>query len=86
MSWKFSALPSARPPEITLAADCRSGRSLLAALNATKRVCVGTATSRLTVSTGAEPPPAAASNEAVRMVATTLASAASSTVTMALPA
>jgi hypothetical protein len=64
---KPSALPSARPPEITRAAVCRSGRSFLAADTDTKRVCVGSATATLAVSIGAaaEPLPAA-SKEAAR--------------------
>ena len=86
MSLKFSLLASARPPETTLAAVCRSGRSLFAWVCDTKRVWVGSATLTLAALTGALPPPAAASNEAVRTVATTFWSLAATTVMIALPA
>src|SRR3954454_19594260 len=86
MILKFSELPSARPPDTTREADCSSGRSLLGALRLTKRVWVGNVASVVTASTGAEPPPGAAANEAVRIVATSLTSGGDSTVTSALPA
>ena len=41
MILKLSALPSARPPETTRDAVCRSGRPVAAAERETKRVCVG---------------------------------------------
>ena len=52
----------------------------------TKRVCVGSATPASTFETVALPPAPAASNEATRTVATTFASAGTSSVSTALPA
>ena len=86
MMLKPSALPSARPPATTRDALCRSGRPVVAPVRATKRVCEGRATPGSTFSTVALPPVAAASNDATRTVATTLASAGTSTVSTALPA
>ena len=86
MSLKASLLASARPPEITLLALCRSGRSPPAAASDTKRVCAGSAALGVTASTLAVPPLATASNDAMRMVATIFVPAATSTVVMALPA
>jgi hypothetical protein len=59
----------------------------LAADTEMKRVCVGTVTLTVAFSIGAvAAPAAAASNEAMRTVPTTLASPLDSTVSMALPA
>jgi hypothetical protein len=49
-------------------------------------VCEGSSAFGVTVSTVALPPPAAASNDAMRIVATIFVSAAISTVVIALPA
>jgi hypothetical protein len=81
-----SLLASARPPEMTRVALCRSGRSPPAASSDTKRVCAGSAASGAADSIAAFPPLAAASKEAVRIVATIRVPAATSTVTSALPA
>src|SRR5882757_192538 len=81
-----SALPRARPPDTTLDAVCKSGRSFLAADTEMKRVWVGSSTLRDDFSTGAEPPVGAASNEALRTVPTILEAGSVSTVTIALPA
>ena len=86
MTLNASLLASARPPEITLLALCRSGRSPPAAVRPTNFVCVGKVAFEVTLSTWAEPPAPAASNDAMRMVATILLPAATSTVVMALPA
>ena len=53
MMSKFSFEPTPRPPETTLLALCRSGRSLLPCFSSTKRVCVGSAASMVSASTGA---------------------------------
>ena len=87
MILKLSALPSARPPETTRVADCRSGRPVAAPERDTKRVCEGSATPRSDLlDRRVATELAAASNEATRTVATTGASAGTSTVRIALPA
>ena len=81
-----SAEPSARPPETTLEALCRSGRSLLPLCRPLKRVCVGRATSTVAASIAALPPVPVAGHEAGRTVATTVRSAGAVTEMIALPA
>ncbi len=87
MMSKFSFEPTPRPPETTLLALCRSGRSLLPCFSSTKRVCVGRVASTASASIGALlAPVAAAGHEAERIVATTVWAASASTVMIALPA
>ena len=87
MSLKASPLASARPPEITFVALCRSGTIAAGRgqRHETRMRRQGRGRGRAD-STFALPPPAAASNEAMRMVATIFVPAATSTVVIALPA
>ena len=81
----MSALASARPPETTLAAVCRSGRSERADDTEMKRVWVAGTAATLTASMGAGTTATpAASKEAIRTVAMIFVPAATSTVVMAL--
>ncbi len=71
--WKFSAEPTARPPETMIRAAVSSGRSVSAIASLRKRDSAGSlaaATSRI----GAALPSVTAANEAVRMVSTFVAS------------
>jgi hypothetical protein len=83
---KLSALPSARPPDTTRDAGCRSGRPVAAAERETKRVCVGSSAFAFADSTLPLPPDPAGWNDAVRTVATSFLSGYASTVSTALPA
>ncbi|OQB98740.1 MAG: hypothetical protein BWX79_03265 [Alphaproteobacteria bacterium ADurb.Bin100] len=84
-SLNFSALPSARPPETTILAAVRSGRSFLA-ISLPRNVLLPLSAAPATVSTAALPPVAAAGSKPVVRTVMTLVASALCTMAIALPA
>src|SRR3546814_16532303 len=80
MTLKLSLEPSARPPETTVLAACRSGRSDFCASIFTKHVCVDSAHAVLNASTAEEPPSQTALNDSRRTTPTTMPALTSTTV------